>query len=383
MQIPRERIAAPGRHLVANVPEGADALLLRHWLGAVPPSPILHVARDDARMARLAECLAFFAPEVEIVSFPAWDCLPYDRVSPHRDILALRLDALSRLLEPGRSEKPFLLLTTVNAFIQRLPPRGVFDGRLLRVKQGQTLASDALLSFLNDNGYQRAETVREPGEFAVRGGIIDVFSPGEEEPLRLDFFGDEVDELRNFDALTQRSTGKRQEVTFGPVGEIILTPESIARFRSGYRETFGAVTGNDPLYEAISAGRVYAGMEHWLPLFYDRLETLLDYVAPSLIVFDHQVEAVRDVRLATIDEFYQARVQFGSKDDAEGAAYKPLAADRLYLAVEGWDACLADRAVVQLQPFAAPPEMAKGRRRTRAFRPRLRGRAGRSGRGRL
>ena len=117
----------------------------------------------------------------------------------------------------------------------------------------------------------------------MRGGLLDVFPPGTAEPLRLDLFGDQLESIRSFDPMSQRSTGERDEVVLLPVSEVLLTPESIGRFRTGYRELFGSVSGEDILYEAVSAGQRHVGMEHWLPLFHDHLETLLDYCPEAMV----------------------------------------------------------------------------------------------------
>jgi transcription-repair coupling factor (superfamily II helicase) len=283
------------RPLIANAPEGVDAWLISELAASEPPAawPQIFVCRDDARMARLKAIVAFFSPELEVVTLPAWDCLPYDRVSPHRDILAQRVVALTRLIERQDADgAPCLLVTTVNALIQRLPPRAVFRGRVLARTAGETLAPDELNAFLAGNGYLRTDSVSEPGEFAVRGGLVDVFPPAAAQPLRLDFFGDELESIRCFDPLTQRTTAKGHELRLSPVSEVFLDAGAIERFRGGYREAFGSLRGGDPLYEAVSAGRPHPGMEHWLPLFYERLETLFDYLPGAPVWLDHQAEQI-------------------------------------------------------------------------------------------
>ena len=355
-----ERLSSAGRVLIANAPEGLEAVLLSDLIaqrtGAGQGATVLHVARDDARLSRLAEALRFFAPDVEVPTLPAWDCLPYDRVGPHRDILAARLDTLSRLAEPDAESRPRLVITTVAALLQRVPPRGALEGRVLRVRPGDRLGQDALTDYFARNGYGRTGTVSEPGEYALRGGIVDVFPPGEEQPLRLDFFGDEVESLRGFDPLSQRTTGPREAMTLKPVSEVILDETSIGLFRSGYREAFGGVA-DDPLYEAVTAGRVHPGMEHWLPLFYDKLETLLDYLPGVPVTLDHQAEEVRDVRLETIDEFFQARETVKAAETG-GWPYRALPPDRLYLDADQWRDRLAERPTGLFSPFAAPEEAA-------------------------
>ena len=343
--------------MIANAPEGVDAWLLSGLVrpGAPPAGPQIFVCRDDARMARFRACVSFFSPQLELVTLPAWDCLPYDRVSPHRDILARRIAALTRLIErQPEDEAPCLLVTTVSAVIQRLPPRAAFRGRVLARAAGETLAPDELNAFLAGNGYLRADSVSEPGEFAVRGGLVDVFPPTAVQPLRLDFFGDELESIRSFDPLTQRTTAKERQLLLSPVSEVFLDDDAIARFRSGYREAFGAVRGDDPLYEAVSAGRPHPGMEHWLPLFYERLETLFDYLPEATVWLDHQAEQARDVRLETVLDFFEARqtVPAGGGEQV----YRPLPPERLYLDAAAWDAAMDGRPVAQLSPFAAPEQ---------------------------
>ncbi|MDF2764930.1 MAG: transcription-repair coupling factor [Rhodospirillales bacterium] len=284
---------AAGRVLIAGAPEGVDALVLAQRALA---GTVLHVARDDARMAELAELAAFFAPGLDILTFPAWDCLPYDRVSPNREISARRIDALTQLAAAPKGA-PRLVITTVNAILQRVPACDAFAGRVLEAKAGARLDQAELVAYLNANGYTRTDIVDEPGEFAVRGGILDLFPPGAEEPLRLDFFGDEIEAIRRFDPLTQRSGEHAHAIALKPVTEVLLDPAAVERFRTGYRELFGAVTRDDPLYEAISAGRLYAGMEHWLPLFHPRLETLFDYLPGAAVTLDDQADAARLARV--------------------------------------------------------------------------------------
>ena len=320
---------------------------------AAESQPVVHVCRDDARMARLADALRFFAPDIPVLSFPAWDCLPYDRVSPHRDITARRIETLTTL---GKGGFGGILLTTVNAMTQRVPPASAFEGRSLLIEAGDEVPPEQLNAFFAANGYQRVDTVGEPGEYAWRGGILDVFPPAEEEPLRLDFFGDEVESLRHFDPLTQRTTGDAKRLALLPVNEVFLDESGIESFRSGYRAIFGAVRDEDPLYESISAGRPHPGMEHWLPLFYDETVPLLDYLPGAAVSFDPQAEEVRAARWETIADFYQARQQLLGKEDGGGWTYKPLPPERLYLDDKAWQAMLALRAAVDFHPYEMPED---------------------------
>ena len=362
--------AKPQAVSVYGAPEGWDAAVIGR-LATDAAAGWLHVCRDDGRMARFAAALAFFHPETETLTFPAWDCLPYDRVSPNGELVSRRIDTLSRLAASAPHPNPpplagegregvRIVLTTVNALVQRVPPRRLFDGRVLTLRPGGRIGDDRLHAFFRNNGYVRTDTVREPGEFAVRGGIVDLFPAGAAQPLRLDFFGDTIESIRRFDPLTQRSTGAADEAVLRPVSEVLLDHAAIRRFRQRYREEFGATGTDDPLYEAVSAGRRYVGMEHWLPLYYEELETLFDYLPAAGLSFDHQAEDVRAHRLDQIAEFYGARRSAGPAGGGRGGApvYRALRPDRLYLDEYQWRRATAGRAAVQLSPFASPADAA-------------------------
>ena len=306
-----------------GAPEGYEAAAIGDIIAEGHVLPWLHVCRDDGRMARFAAALAFFHPELDALTFPAWDCLPYDRVSPNSEIVSRRIDTLTRLATGG-GDTPLVVLTTVNALIQRVPPRSLFDGRVLALRPGGRIGLDRLQSFFSNNGYMRTDTVREPGEFAVRGGIVDLYPAGAAEPLRLDFFGDTLESIRSFDPLTQRSTGKLDQAALRPVSEVLLDDGAIRRFRSRYREQFGATGTDDPLYKSVSAGRRYVGMEHWLPLYYEQLETLFDYLPGAGVSFDLQADEVRDHRLEAIADFYAARHNVTGAARAGAPIYRPV-----------------------------------------------------------
>ncbi|NNG02769.1 MAG: transcription-repair coupling factor, partial [Inquilinus sp.] len=295
--------------------------------------------------------MRFFDPDLEVQQFPAWDCLPYDRVSPHPDIVGQRVDTLIQLLtdRPGR-----VVVTTVNGLLQRVPPRAAFADTAFTAQIGSRVDVDALQAFLVRNGYAKAQTVRETGEYAVRGGIVDLFPPTSDLPLRLDLFGDELEAVRAFDPITQRTSEPRSSIRLTPMAELQLDPDSIARFRSGYRELFGAVAGDDPLYESISAGRRHPGMEHWLPLFHDTMETLLDYTPGAVVTLDPQMAEAATARFSQIADFHDARQTMRRAEKRGGSEiYKPLPADRLYLDQAALDELLDRQAVARFSPFGA------------------------------
>ncbi len=308
------------------------------------------VAADEAAMHGLAEAAQFFAPELEIIEFPAWDCLPYDRASPALAISARRLAGLHRLqAAPGG---PQLLVTTINAVLQRaLTPFRIRESvRLL--KPGVEIGRESLIALLQRQGYSRTDTVADAGEFAVRGSVFDIFPSGLDMGLRLDFFGDEIEVMRLFDPGTQRSTGPCTAHLLLPASEALLDEATIKRFRAAYRDQFGATATGDPLYQAVSDGRRLAGMEHWLPLLEERLVTLFDHLAPDdTMVIDAAALGAADERLTDIADYHAARTEGASK--ATGA-YRPLAPEALYLARAELDARTRHWPIHRAEIFAQP-----------------------------
>ena len=335
---------------VHGAPEGFDALLLCRRR-AETDAPVVHVCRDDARMARMAEAIGFFAPEVEVLRFPAWDCLPYDRVSPNPEIVAERVATLTRLLE--QPTRPRILLTTVNALAQKVPPPATFAGATMHLTKGGRVQPEVLTAFLEANGYHRTGTVMEHGEYAVRGGIVDLYPAGESDPIRLDLFGDEIEDMRRFDTATQRSGKVVPELRLRPVGEVFLDEESRARFRSAYRELFGAAAAEDPLYVSVSAGRKHPGMEHWAGLFHEGMATLLDYAPGASVSLDHQAEDVATARFEMVADHYEARRVPVRVSEGE-VPYRPAPPGTLHLTRGDWNVMLRAGPVLAFTPFAKP-----------------------------
>ncbi len=348
---------AEGRLKVTGAPEGFDAYVAAE-AALRSKGLVVFVTSDDLQGQLALEAVRFFAPDLEVLSFPAWDCLPYDRMSPKADLESLRLATLAALARRDAKSGPALVVTTAAAILQRVPPRDSIEGASFFARTGSAVDHDALVAFLAANGYGRTGTVREPGEFALRGGIIDLWPPGEGDPLRLDLFGNTLDAIRLFDAETQLSSKPIEKIEILPASETPLDPASISRFRAGYVAAFGPAT-NDPLYESVSAGRKHQGMEHWLPLFHDRLETLFDYAPRALMILSHQTDESKKARLELITDYFTTRHQLldqkrEGKESVGAAAYKPLPPERLYLTEAEWKDALARHPVRELSPFPAP-----------------------------
>ena len=334
---------------LAGAPAGFLPWLMTDLARAASTRAVL-IAADDLAMRAVADTAAYFAPEVEILSFPAWDCLPYDRASPSLRSTSERLACLAALQR--KTDKPQLVLTTVNAATQRtLTP---FRIRQLsaRLQAGERIDRDRLASLLQSNGYVRTDTVADAGEFAVRGSLVDLFPAGETHGLRLDFFGDEIESVRSFDPADQRSIAKVDGFTLLPASEALLDTDGIKRFRTAYRELFGATATGDPLYQAVSEGRRLAGMDHWLPLIEEKLSTFFDHIgSDALIIRDSGTSGAAQARFDAITDYHGNRDRAISSDPG---SYRPLAPATLYLSDLDWNAHIAARPIHLVTPFREP-----------------------------
>ncbi|MCY1668783.1 transcription-repair coupling factor [Rhizobium sp. SL86] len=344
--------ASPAGLTIANVQAGMEPLILAEL--ARSGQPVAYVMSDGQRMADIEQMLSFVAPDIPVLTLPAWDCLPYDRVSPSADVSARRLAALSGLIAHAKKPHPAIVLVTVNAMMQKIAPAAVIESLAFSAKPGNTIRMDDIAARLERNGFDRVSTVREVGEFAVRGGILDVFVPGTEEPVRLDFFGDTLESIRTFDPASQRTTGQARALDLNPMSEVTLTPDTISRFRKSYLSTFGAATRDDALYQAVSEGRRYAGMEHWLPLFYETLETAFDYLKGFRIITDHTAREAAQERSKLIYDYFEARQTSGHSGKAgmaQSTPYKPVTPGQLYLDGSVFVKELDSACAIRLTPF--------------------------------
>ncbi|GAA5107130.1 transcription-repair coupling factor [Bartonella jaculi] len=314
-----------------GVTDGFEAFALAKLSSEIAQGkPLIYVVRDGTKIAHLQQVLNFIEPNLPILQFPGWDCLPYDRVSPGIVITARRLSTLAHIANLRKNPCPAIILTTANAIIQKLPPREMIEAQIVHACVGQRMSMGHLIQFLEFNGFERVTVVRDVGEFAVRGGILDIFSPVDVEPLRLDFFGDTLETIRVFDSETQRTTNKRTEFLLHSMSEVVLTPELISRFKSNYIRTFGVSQKNNMLYEAISQGRRFSGMEHWLPFFYENLDSFFDHCGDLPVVFEHLTQEALIERYRLIEDYYNARKE-RDNDQESSTSYHPIEPSLLYL----------------------------------------------------
>ncbi|UKK84131.1 transcription-repair coupling factor [Sphingopyxis sp. BSN-002] len=342
--------SAPAPLTLARTADGFLPLLLAD-LARASDKRLVYVATDDTAMQAVADAAPFFAPDLIVHRFPAWDCLPYDRAGPSMRVSADRLATLSALQQaPKRGE---LILTTVAAITQRTLTPFRIRQLATTLAPGQRIDRDALAELLVSNGFSRVDTVADQGEFAVRGGILDLFPAGEETGLRVDFFGDEIESIRRFDPADQRSLGPAKALQLLPAAETLLDEATIKRFRSSYREIFGAQATGDPLYQAVSEGRRQAGMDHWLPLFEERLATLFDHIDPATPVLrGHRTDATAETRFDAITDYHANRV---AAEREQAGSYRPLASETLYLTRNEWSDAERARPIHMISPFDVPP----------------------------
>ena len=313
---------------LSGAPDGFDANILSNFISEKQKS-IIFVARDDKRLDLMRKSLWFFSPNIPILDFPSWDCLPYDRVSPNADVSSARMATLAAL--SSGFEAPLVLLTTLNAITQYIPNRTIVSNNSFVAIVGRTTNVKELRAYFSKMGFVQTPTVTEPGDYAIRGGIIDVFPPGESGPVRMDLFGDELESARRFDPVTQRTVENLDRIEFAPVSEVILDDVSINRFRNNYRKEFGSAGLDDPLYEAISAGRKHQGYEHWAPYFHDGMETIFDHLPNAVIFMDENIERIHTSRWDGINDQYEARLEALNSKNRLETVYKPIKPELFYV----------------------------------------------------
>ena len=313
---------------LSGAPDGFDANILSNFITEKQKS-IIFVARDDKRLDLMRKSLWFFSPNIPVLNFPSWDCLPYDRVSPNADVSSARMATLAAL--SSGFEAPLVLLTTLNAITQYIPNRTIVSNNSFVAIVGRTINVKELRSYFSKMGFVQTPTVTEPGDYAIRGGIIDVFPPGEVGPVRMDLFGDELESARRFDPVTQRTVENLDRIEFAPVSEVILDDVSINRFRNNYRKEFGSAGLDDPLYEAVSAGRKHQGYEHWAPYFHDGMETIFDHLPNAVIFMDENIERIHNSRWDGINDQYEARLEALNSKNRLETVYKPIKPELFYI----------------------------------------------------
>lgn len=336
---------------VEGVASGLDGVLL-YDLSRRHKGQIVHISVNDAAMAELDNSLiALGMPEAQILRFPAWDCLPYDRVSPSSQLIGQRIKTLS-MLASGHFQQG-IILTTMNAWLQKHPTPDYFTNGSISLTAGGQVGQSAFTAYAEANAYHRTNTVREPGEYALRGGIIDVFPPGGSIAVRLDLFGDDIETIKIFDPETQRSGDAISDVRLYPVSELPIDADSVARFRRQYIDHFGGSASRDILYQVVSSGRRVTGIEHYLPLFHETLIHLSEYCDNLLVVEADETAIIRQNRLEQITDFYTARAEFADAEKNADEVFRPLPPDALYLTDDIYQAMHRSQAGLRFNSFVS------------------------------
>ena len=272
--------AAAGKQHWGNLPGAALSLAVAEAASAAKRFTLLLTA-DSQSAERLQEELAFFAPDLPVLHFPDWETLPYDVFSPHQDIISQRIATLYRLPEI----KHGVLVVPIATALHRLAPTRFLLGSGLLLDVGQKLDVEEMRARLEAAGYRCVDTVYEHGEFAVRGALIDLFPMGSETPYRIDLFDDEIETLRTFDPETQRSVDKVESIRLLPAREFPLEKKAVTDFRGRFRERFDVDYRRCPIYQDLASGITPAGIEYYLPLFFEETGTLFDYLPGDTQVF--------------------------------------------------------------------------------------------------
>ncbi len=272
--------ASAGKQHWGNLPGAALSLAIAEAASAARRFTLLLTA-DSQSAERLEQELRFFAPELPVLHFPDWETLPYDLFSPHQDIISQRIAALYRLPEL----KHGVLVVPITTALHRLAPTRFLLGSSLVLDVGQKLDVEQMRTRLEASGYRCVDTVYEHGEFAVRGALIDLFPMGSKQPLRIDLFDDEIETLRTFDPETQRSIDRVDSIKLLPAREFPLEKKAVTDFRGRFRERFDVDFRRCPIYQDLSTGITPAGIEYYIPLFFEETATLFDYLPQDTQVF--------------------------------------------------------------------------------------------------
>jgi transcription-repair coupling factor (superfamily II helicase) len=265
----------------------------------------LLIVKDTPTALKLEHELNYFASgQLEVLTFPDWETLPYDTFSPHQDIISQRLRTLYQL----SSMKRGVVIVPINTLLLRTPPKAYLDSHSLVLVKGQTLEFHQLRQKLENAGYIAVDQVMEHGEFSARGSILDLYPMGSEEPLRVDFFDDEIDSLKWFDPESQRSQSEIEKIELLPAREFPTDENGIEIFRSNWREQFDPSNQKDSIYYQVSKGIMPAGIEYYLPLFFPAVESLFDYLADNTLIIQYgDLMAASDYFWADINSRYEDR----------------------------------------------------------------------------
>lgn len=336
--------------MTLSIHSGTEGLLLPK----IKQGSTLFICKDNDEIDRIEQLLSFFSPETKVLTFPEWDCLPYDRISPSPTISQHRLKCLTSLLV---SNNDTIILTTPMGLIQYLPPKEVVSASFLHIKTKQELNPNQVLEFLVSYGYTRSINAIDSGEFAARGSIIDIVSSDNKVGYRLDFFGNTLESIRTYDTDTQKSITKKDTLHLLPSSEVIISEESKHTFKEKYQNLFGV--NQDLIYESIMSGRKFIGMEHYLGLFYEKCCTIFDYLEKNVkIVLPHDYDSSLKENYNFIESQYELRSN--PKFTRNDGIYNIVEPETLYLTKSEIEDILSKNSTVTYTSFNYDKSVVQG-----------------------
>ena len=287
---------------IGPVIEKADAFIISEIFNNTDNS-VVYIGKDDREIIGIEKKLSWLLPKQKILLYKAWDQIPYDNISPSKEIQTSRLETLYYL--DSFKEDKFILLTTVNGIIQKTLSKKEVKKNFITISKNSKLKMDKILILLIKLGYERTSIVRDKSEFAVRGSILDIFLPQFDKPIRIDLFDNDIESIFEFDPITQKrlSESNMQSFTLNPSSELIVDEINLQKFRTSFRSIFQNYRKSQ-FYELSSSGGSPAGGEQFKPLFYDKLETLLDYCEKSELVFQNDIEEMFDEKTENLNDYY-------------------------------------------------------------------------------
>jgi len=317
--------------ILEKVPRDSIGFVLSNLIKEKKDKIFMHITTGNFQSAILKKEIEFFNPDAKILVFENWDTLPYDRSSPKDSTQAERIQTLDEILNYS-GDKKVIIITTINAVLQRIMPREVLEKNSIKLKQGQKFTLEELAGFLINAGYKKVNTTISMGEFSANNKVVDVIAE-ENKCYRIRFYKGHITEIRRFNPVSQISLNELKQINLIPVNEIVFSKEYILNFKQNYKSLFGVPKKEDLLYEAVSNENFHAGLENYLPLFYNnKLETIFDYLPKNMIIsIDENIAETKDEKLSLIKQHYQERIKNIKKSLRNGSIYNPIPPELLYL----------------------------------------------------
>ncbi len=314
---------------------------------------IVYVIKNEDKLYKISQLIKDLYPKINYVIIPAWDCLPYDGLSPSTRISGERINSFLKIIDKSKPVR--LVLITVNALIQKNIPLQELPNNTQKLKIDDQVDFSSFVKKLIEAGYRRTANVMDIGEIAVRGGIVDIYSPNYSSPIRIDFFGNEIEEIKFFDPLSQLSKDKIEKIIILPICEVLLNNVSINLFKNNYRKDFGSNSSKDKLFRSISEGIRYPGLEHWANLFYPKLETIFDILGDKYsYIFDSLFDDYSKMRFDDINDYFKTRditYKAAIKNKNIVDCFKPVNFKEMFIDEDQLNYYISQKKCLKISPF--------------------------------